>query len=62
MIPIAVALSWIERTALRMLSREAPGRIRFSSVTKKLPSSAWWARPRSASASSSSGTNDSSAK
>jgi hypothetical protein len=61
-IPIAVALRWIERTARRMLSSEAPGRIRFSSVTKKLPSSAWPARPSSARASSSNGTNESSAK
>src|SRR5262245_54575021 len=61
-IPSAVAFRWIARTARRIESSDVSGNVFESSRTKNEPSSAWWTSPSSASASRSSGTNDSSAK
>src|SRR6266511_2645904 len=61
-IPSVAALLWIERTTLRMLSTELVGTALFSSVTRKLDSSARPAKPSSASARKRSGTNERSAK
>ncbi len=61
-IPSAVALSWICSTTRTMLSTDVSGNVLFSSVTRKLDSSARPKRPSMASARNSSGTNESSAK
>src|SRR4026208_642480 len=60
--PSVAALSCTERTTLRMPSTELDGNALFSSVTRKLDSSARPAKPSRARARKRSGTKESSAK
>src|SRR5436305_4046771 len=60
--PRAAAFDWMARTACRIESRDVEGNVFSSWRTKNEPSSAWWTSPSSASESSSSGTNERSAK
>jgi hypothetical protein len=61
-IPRVAALSCTRWTSERMLSTELPGNARPSSLTRKSDASARWARPSSARARNTSGTNESRAK
>src|SRR4029079_12367754 len=60
--PSVAALSWIERTTLRIPSTELDGNALFSSVTRKLDSSARPPSPTRARARKRSGTKERSAK
>src|SRR3954466_573458 len=60
--PSAAAFDWIARTACRIESSDVDGNVFSSWRTKNEPSSAWCTRPSRASESSSSGTNERSAK